>query len=98
MRMARTVVPNPRREPVRTCVACRAEAGKRAMVRVVGRPEGAMIDRTGHAVGRGAYLHADPQCVATARKRKALERALKTPVSPEVWAELGGPTSARPAP
>ena len=57
-----------------------------------------MVDRTGRAAGRGAYLHANPACIALARKRKALERALKTAVGPELWAELGGPTSARPAP
>jgi hypothetical protein len=83
------VVPKPRREPVRTCVACREEAGKRSMVRVVRRADGgAAVDRTGHADGRGAYLHKDVSCIEIARKRKTLERALKTLVSPEVWAEL----------
>lgn len=82
-------VPKPRREPVRTCVACRVEAGKRAMVRIVRRAEGgAKVDRTGHAPGRGAYLHADVACIEIARKRKALERALKTPVTPDIWDEL----------
>jgi predicted RNA-binding protein YlxR (DUF448 family) len=75
---------------VRTCVACRAEAGKRAMVRIIARPEGASVDLTGHAKGRGAYLHKDAGCIEIARKRKALERSLKTQVGPEVWAELGG--------
>jgi predicted RNA-binding protein YlxR (DUF448 family) len=82
-------VPKPRREPVRTCVACRVEAGKRAMVRIVRRADGgAEVDRTGHAAGRGAYLHADVSCVEIARKKKAVERALKAVVSPELWAEL----------
>jgi predicted RNA-binding protein YlxR (DUF448 family) len=59
------------------------------MVRIVRRPEGgALIDRTGHAAGRGAYLHHDRACIETARKRKALERALKTAVEPGVWDEL----------
>jgi uncharacterized protein len=81
--------PNPRREPVRTCIACRMEAGKGAMLRIVRQAEGgAAVDRTGHATGRGAYLHKDPSCIEIARKRKALERALKTPVGPEIWAEL----------
>jgi predicted RNA-binding protein YlxR (DUF448 family) len=88
--MAKEVaVPKPRREPVRTCVACRVEAGKRAMVRIVRRADGgADIDRTGHAAGRGAYLHADVSCVEIARKKKALERALKTTVTPNFWDEL----------
>jgi len=81
--------PNPLREPVRTCIACRLEAGKGAMLRIVRQAEGgAAVDRSGRATGRGAYLHKDPACIEIARKRKALERALKTPVGPEIWAEL----------
>ena len=85
-------MPKPPHEPVRTCVACRLEAGKGAMVRIVRRPDGgAAVDRTGRAAGRGAYLHADVACIEVARKRKALERALKTPVGTEIWSELMGP-------
>jgi predicted RNA-binding protein YlxR (DUF448 family) len=81
------------REPVRTCVACRIEAGKGALVRIVRRPEGgAAVDLTGRASGRGAYLHRDAACIEIARKRKALERALKMPVGADVWAALGGPS------
>lgn len=80
---------NPLRKPVRTCVACRQEAGKGTLVRIVRQPDGsAAVDRTGHAPGRGAYVHADGACVETARKRRALERSLKASVGPEVWAEL----------
>jgi uncharacterized protein len=83
------VVLQPRREPVRTCVACRVESGKGALLRIVRRPEGgAAVDRSGHAAGRGAYLHEDAACIAIARKRKALERALKTSVTPDIWDEL----------
>ena len=82
-------MPNPLREPVRTCVACRQEAGKGALIRVVRRADGtAAVDREGGAPGRGAYLHSDAVCVETARKRRALERSLKATVGPEVWAEL----------
>ena len=83
-------IPTQRREPVRTCVACRQEAGKRSLVRVVRSADGAAaLDVTGRAQGRGAYLHRDPSCIEIARKRKALDRALKATVSAEVWAELG---------
>jgi predicted RNA-binding protein YlxR (DUF448 family) len=79
----------PRREPVRTCVGCREEAGKQGLIRIVRRAEGgASVDATGQAVGRGAYLHGDPACVETARKRRALERALRTTIQPELWSEL----------
>jgi uncharacterized protein len=76
-------------EPVRTCVACRMEAGKEAMVRIVRLADGgASVDLTGQASGRGAYLHRDVGCIEIARKRKALERALKTPIGPGIWSEL----------
>jgi predicted RNA-binding protein YlxR (DUF448 family) len=86
--MARSL-PNPPREPARTCVACRQEAGKGALIRIVRQTDGtATIDRTGRAPGRGAYLHSDASCIEIARKRRALERSLKASVSPEIWAEL----------
>ena len=75
-----------RREPVRTCVACREEAGKRSLVRVVRGPDGlARVDLTGRAGGRGAYLHACAKCRDLARKRRSVERALKATVPPDFW-------------
>ena len=82
--------PKTRREPVRTCVGCRKEAGKRGLIRLVRGPNGEVQpDPTGRAAGRGAYLHRDAGCIEQARKRHALERALKAPVTDGVWAELG---------
>jgi predicted RNA-binding protein YlxR (DUF448 family) len=74
---------------VRTCVACRQEGGKRDLVRIVRIARGgAAVDPTGRAGGRGAYVHANAACIEVARKRKALERALKTAVAPSTWDEL----------
>jgi len=76
-------------EPARTCVGCRGEAGKAGLIRVVRRPDGsAAVDRNGRAEGRGAYVHNDPECIALARKRRSLERALKGSIRSELWAEL----------
>jgi predicted RNA-binding protein YlxR (DUF448 family) len=78
-------------EPVRTCVGCREEAGKKALIRLVRRPEGgASIDPTGRAPGRGAYLHADQECIDLARKRRTLDRALRTTIQPDLWSDLLG--------
>ena len=80
----------PGRVGIRTCVACRQEAGKRSLVRIVRDAGGkAAVDITGHAPGRGAYLHRDPACVEIARKRKALEKALKASLGAEIWDQLG---------
>jgi len=78
-----------RRVPVRTCVACRQEAGKGELIRVVRRPDGSVgIDRTGREPGRGAYLHALAECVEGARKRRSMDRALGAPVPAELWEQL----------
>jgi uncharacterized protein len=70
-------------------VGCRGEAGKKGLIRIVRRAGGgATLDITGRAAGRGAYLHDDRTCVEQARKRRALERALRTAIQPELWSEL----------
>ena len=74
---------------IRTCVACRQEAGKRTLVRVVRGAEGAaLVDLTGRAPGRGAYLHRDAGCIENARRKRALERSLHATVSPDFWPQL----------
>lgn len=78
-----------RREPIRTCVACRQEAGKRTLTRLVRTPDGEVIvDTAARAPGRGAYLHADPSCVERARRRRALQRSLRAEVPEAAWEEL----------
>ena len=82
-------MPKRRHEPVRTCVACRQEAGKGALIRLVRGPDGsAAMDTTGHASGRGAYLHRNQECIEIARKRRQLERSLGAAVPSELWSEL----------
>ena len=82
-------MPKRHHEPARTCVACRREADKGALIRVVrGATGAAMVDRSGRAPGRGAYLHGDASCLETARKKRALERSLSATVGPEFWSEL----------
>jgi uncharacterized protein len=88
-----------RREPTRTCVGCRGEAGKRVLIRLTRRAGGGVdVDSTGRAEGRGAYLHDDPACIENARRRRALERALRTTIQPELWSELGRNQAPRPSP
>ncbi len=68
--------------PQRTCAGCRQTDEKRALVRVVRRPEGVFVDLGGKMPGRGAYLHRDPSCWARGLQG-ALERALKTKLTAE---------------
>ena len=78
-----------RHVPERTCVACRVLQPKRAMVRIVRTPSGnVMVDRTGKAAGRGAYLCQQAACWELALRKQALARALKTTMSPADEAAL----------
>lgn len=77
-----------RRRP-RTCVGCREESPKRALIRVVRSPEGRVVlDERGKIPGRGAYLCACLECLAKARKSKALSRALKAEVEDGFYASI----------
>ena len=75
--------------PIRTCVACRTTGDKRGLLRVVRGPNGAVLyDEGGKQSGRGAYVCASPDCIAAARKRKSLDRSLKSVVAAEVYDSL----------
>ena len=68
----------PKKTPMRMCVACRQMRPKKELLRVVRTPEGAvLLDKTGRANGRGAYLCNDIECLNKAIRIKALERALE---------------------
>ena len=63
--------------PQRTCVGCREVLPKRSLIRIVNSPEGVMVDLTGKAHGRGAYLHDQRSCWHKGLNG-ALDHALKT--------------------
>lgn len=72
--------------PMRMCVSCREMQPKKELVRVVRTPEGAVVlDTTGRANGRGAYLCKNSTCLEKAIKSRALERALETKIEPETY-------------
>jgi len=62
---------------------------KRELIRVVRTPaEEVLIDLTGKKAGRGAYLCGKVACFKLAKKSKALDRALKQPVSAAIYDQL----------
>jgi predicted RNA-binding protein YlxR (DUF448 family) len=69
-----------RREPRRTCVGCGKQAAPRALVRLVLGVDGhVVVDAAGGGFGRGAHVHASPDCLARAC-RSGLSRAFATKV------------------
>ena len=101
-------MPVPRKQPLRTCVACRTGTDKRTLIRFVRVAASSDIplqntdagqgsaqeltqvrlDPTGRKAGRGAYLCASQDCFERALKSKALERALRCPISPADYKQL----------
>ena len=78
-----------RKTATRTCIACRVSDDKRGFVRVVRTPDGhVVVDPTGKANGRGAYLHATPECFETALQRRRLDSALKVSLKDDDYLRL----------
>lgn len=78
----------PRSIPQRTCIACREQEGKRALVRVVRGVNGVEVDPTGKLAGRGAYLHPVRACWENALASRAVQRALRTSLTADESARL----------
>lgn len=77
------------RAPIRTCVGCRREGAKTSLVRLIRAADGTVrLDPAGQAPGRGAYLHPNEPCIEQARRRKALERALKGKIPDKLWTDI----------
>lgn len=75
--------------PMRTCVITGEKLPKKELIRVVRTPEGTVIvDETGKANGRGAYLKKDIETFEKAEKSKILNKRLEVEVPSSVYEEL----------
>ena len=67
--------------PERTCVGCRQRAPSKDLLRIVAVGDEGQSrlrpDPARRLPGRGAHLHPDPACLASAVKRRAFGRALR---------------------
>lgn len=75
--------------PMRTCVVTKEKLPKQELIRVVRTPEGnVVVDTTGKANGRGAYLKKDLATFEKAQQSKILNRHLETEIPDSVFEEL----------
>ncbi len=75
--------------PMRTCVITREKCPKQELVRVVRTPEGeVIIDTTGKANGRGAYLKKDIAVFEKAENNKCLNKILEVEVPNNIFEQL----------
>ena len=75
--------------PLRTCVGCKEVKPKKELIRVVKQSDGKiMLDFTGKANGRGAYLCPNTDCLAQAIKTRRLSREFECEIPKEVYDDL----------
>ncbi|MBQ1437751.1 MAG: YlxR family protein [Ruminococcus sp.] len=84
--------------PMRKCTGCGEMKDKRELIRVVkaplpqDAPEDAqpqiLLDLTGKAAGRGAYICRSAECFEKARKARRLERSLSCKIPEAVYERL----------
>ncbi|OZI11609.1 RNA-binding protein [Bacillaceae bacterium SAS-127] len=80
---------NPKKVPLRKCVATGEMKSKKEMVRIVRSKEGDVsVDLTGKKSGRGAYLSKDKEAIELAEKRGILSRHLSAEVPDVIFEEL----------
>ena len=78
-----------RKQPVRTCVACREGKPKAEMLRVVRTPDGEIkVDPTGKCAGRGAYVCNEPSCVEKCVKKRIFDKVFGVRLSDEDYASI----------
>ena len=75
--------------PMRSCVVTHEKLPKQELIRVVRTPDGSVIvDVTGKANGRGAYLKKDLSVFEKAYSSKVLNKILEVDVPDSVFDEL----------
>lgn len=78
-----------RKIPMRTCIVTREKLPKQDLIRVVRTPEGTvLVDKSGKANGRGAYLKKDLAVFEKAKMSKVLNRHLEINVEDAIFEEL----------
>lgn len=74
--------------PMRTCVITKEKCEKRDLLRIVRTPDGKVIvDPTGKANGRGAYLKKDEEVIKKAQISKILDKILEASISDDIYEE-----------
>ena len=75
--------------PMRTCVVSKEKCVKRDLLRIVRTPEKeVIIDETGKANGRGAYLKKDIEVINKARTTKILDNVLEVSIPDSLYDEM----------
>lgn len=78
-----------KKEVSRMCFICRNILSKKNMIRLVKNSNSEiLIDKTGKANGRGAYICLSEACIEKISKQKILNRAFKCDFPEDVYKKL----------
>ncbi|HIS90793.1 MAG TPA: YlxR family protein [Candidatus Faecisoma merdavium] len=74
---------------MRSCIVTKEKLPKQELIRIVRTPnQEVIVDLTGKANGRGAYLKKDLEVFEKAKKSKILDRILEIEVKKEIYEQL----------
>ena len=75
--------------PLRTCVVTKETLPKVELLRIVRtKDQNVMVDLTGKANGRGAYIKKDISVLEKAKKSKILEKKLECKIDDSIYDEI----------
>ena len=75
--------------PMRSCVVSHEKCEKKDLLRIVTTPEKeVIIDETGKANGRGAYLKKNEEVIKKAKQTKVLEKVLEVSIPDSIYEEM----------
>ena len=75
--------------PLRTCIITREKLPKKELLRIVRTPDGnVIIDESGKANGRGAYVKKDVSVINKARLTKQLENHLECSIPDDIYEKI----------
>ena len=74
---------------MRRCLATNESFPKKELLRIVRTPEGnVVVDVTGKANGKGAYISKSMEALELARKKKVLNRALECEIPETIYEDI----------
>ena len=77
--------------PQRTCMGCNTKKNKNELLRIVKTNQNEIIiDKTGRAQGRGAYICNNEECLNKVKRNKRLEKSLNTVLSEDIYNSIRG--------
>ena len=77
-----------RKTPMRRCTGCMESKPKNELLRIACYEGVVSVDPTGKAKGRGIYICPSEECLAKAKKNKALQRSFGTELTAEQEEQL----------